>query len=258
MPWGKVDDQFYDHPKLDALGKDRLAAAGLYWIAISWCNRYLTDGFVPTDRIVKLAGTSRREALRLRDVLVTARLWDEATEGIRVHGYLEEGRNKSRAQVEAERAAARERQQEHRSKSRRDTARDFRRDSVRDGRGDFVGPDPSHTKSRPESPNSLHRGSPLSQPGARRENAHEPPDVQALRARGWPRVTEAQRRVLYEIADRHDVAGREWAADVIRRTPPDEDPLQAVMAADREWQRQQTTNRRDLAVSKPSLSTGRV
>ncbi len=65
----------------------------------------------------------------------------------------------------------------------------------------------------------------------------EPPDVQALLDRGWPAVTEAQRDVLFELADRHDQRGHEgeWAAEVIRAAPLDEDPLRALLDLDREW-----------------------
>ena len=61
-------------------------------------------------------------------------------------------------------------------------------------------------------------------------------DVQALRDRGWKRVTKAQRRVLDEVLDRHDVTGPAFAAEVIRATPADRDPLAEVMKADAAWQ----------------------
>ena len=64
-------------------------------------------------------------------------------------------------------------------------------------------------------------------------------DVQALRDRGWKRVTAKQRAVLDEVLARHDVTGPAFAAEVIRLTPADADPLDAVMAADRMWQASQ-------------------
>lgn len=73
--------------------------------------------------------------------------------------------------------------------------------------------------------------SPEENPGAR-----ERADVQALLDRGWPKVTKAQRRILDEVLERHDVTGPAFAAEVIRSTPPDADPLEAVIAADRLWQ----------------------
>jgi hypothetical protein len=61
-------------------------------------------------------------------------------------------------------------------------------------------------------------------------------DVAALLERGWRRVTPAQLAVLDEIAARHDVAGHAYAAEIIRNTDPDSDPLEAVKAADRRYQ----------------------
>jgi hypothetical protein len=65
----------------------------------------------------------------------------------------------------------------------------------------------------------------------------ETEDVAALMERGW-RVSEKQRETLYEIADRHDLTGRAWAAAIIRATPSGEDPFRAVLEADRTWQEQ--------------------
>jgi hypothetical protein len=148
MPWGKIDDQFYDHPKLDTLGSDRLACAGLYWIAISFCNRHLTDGFVPEDRMIRLADKPRREALRLASRLVDAGLWEAAEGGYRIHDFLEEGRNKSREQVEEERAGARRRQAELRARQTAMSQRDIQTQS----QGEFAAPVPSRPITRPSNP----------------------------------------------------------------------------------------------------------
>lgn len=58
-------------------------------------------------------------------------------------------------------------------------------------------------------------------------------DYDALRATGM-KLTPGRKRVLDEIADRHDVTGPAWAARIIAAHPGD--PLTAVMKADREWQ----------------------
>jgi len=110
MPWGRVDDSFYDHPKLDRLGSLRLSAIGLYWLAVSWSNRYLTDGHLPSDRVRRLGAT-----LRQAEALVAADLWHPARvqcqsedcpppedEGYRIHDFWTF--NKSRRQVTKERA----------------------------------------------------------------------------------------------------------------------------------------------------------
>lgn len=108
MPWGRVDDTLYDHPKLDRLGRDRLPALGLHLVAISWCNRWLTDGHVPDERVRRLEGTAR-----LADALVTAGLWERVEGGYQVHDFLDF--NDSRADVEARREADRDKKRAQRA-----------------------------------------------------------------------------------------------------------------------------------------------
>jgi len=84
MPWGRIDDGFYDHPKLDALGRDRLPCIGLYVLALSWSNRYLTDGDIPPDRVRRLGGTKA-----LAERLVRVGLWDQLADGYRIHDFLD-------------------------------------------------------------------------------------------------------------------------------------------------------------------------
>ena len=102
MPWGRLDDSLYDHPKLDRLGRNRLACIGLNTVAVSWCNRYLTDGALPADRVVRLGGT-----LSLADVLVEAGLWERTDDGYRIHDFLDY--NQSKEDVLAGREVARRR-----------------------------------------------------------------------------------------------------------------------------------------------------
>ena len=60
MVWFRVDDGFYDHPKLLAIPRtDRVAAAGLWTLAGSYCTRYLTDGFITDVMTRQLGGTAR-------------------------------------------------------------------------------------------------------------------------------------------------------------------------------------------------------
>lgn len=70
----KVDDGFYDHPKVRSIprGAPRKGAVTLWTLAGSWCDRYLTDGLVPSHQIGEL-GATRREA----EWLVAAQLWHE-------------------------------------------------------------------------------------------------------------------------------------------------------------------------------------
>jgi hypothetical protein len=102
MPWGRLDDGLYDHPKLDALGRSKLPAVGLWTLSISWSNRRLTDGFIPTDRVFALGATTA-----LAETLVAAGLFDRVDDGYLIHDFLTF--NDSREQVEARREADRNR-----------------------------------------------------------------------------------------------------------------------------------------------------
>lgn len=69
MTWFRVDDGFYDHPKVEALG---LATVGLWTVAGSWCAKHLTDGRISVSVIRRLGGTVRQAKS-----LVSAGLWTE-------------------------------------------------------------------------------------------------------------------------------------------------------------------------------------
>lgn len=112
MPWGRIDDSLYDHPKLDRLGTQRMAAMGLWLVAISWCNRHLTDGHLPADRIGRLGGTKVQA-----EALVVAELFDTTADGYLVHDFLLF--NPSRKDVEEERRRSRERMAQHRANTGR-------------------------------------------------------------------------------------------------------------------------------------------
>ena len=94
MPWGRVDDTFHSHPKVLGIPVDiRMAAVGLHWMAISWCNSHMTDGKVPFAAIAALGGTDEQAA-----ALVAARLWHRSGRSYRIHDFLDF--NTSRASTE--------------------------------------------------------------------------------------------------------------------------------------------------------------
>jgi len=103
MPWGKIDDSLYDHPKLDALGRLRMPCIGLWAVAISWSNRRLTDGHVPRERIRLLGGT-----IAQADALVDVGLFDRDGADYLIHDFTDF--NESRVTVMSRRTAANERQ----------------------------------------------------------------------------------------------------------------------------------------------------
>jgi 5-methylcytosine-specific restriction endonuclease McrA len=74
MPWFKVDDGFYDHPKVTALRKTAAGrqALGLWLCAGAYSSRHLLDGRVP-HACVRLFGFTPKTAKEL----VTAGLWHE-------------------------------------------------------------------------------------------------------------------------------------------------------------------------------------
>lgn len=80
MTWFKVDDSFYDHPKVfDAPD----CAVALWTRAGTWSARNLTDGFVPTGMPARLCDdpdTAVRE-------LVRRGLWTRTSGGYRFHDW---------------------------------------------------------------------------------------------------------------------------------------------------------------------------
>jgi hypothetical protein len=80
MTWFKVDDSFYDHPKVfDAPD----SAVALWTRAGTWSARNLTDGFVPSGMPARLCDdpdTAVGELLRRG-------LWKKASGGYRFHDW---------------------------------------------------------------------------------------------------------------------------------------------------------------------------
>lgn len=113
MPWVRLDDQFPDHPKIDQAGP---LAGWLFVCGLAYCNRQLTDGFIPKATMPRLSTVPN--PAKVARALVDAGLWDAVDGGWQVHDYLDF--QPSRDKVLAERAAATARQQKRRS--RRDTA----------------------------------------------------------------------------------------------------------------------------------------
>lgn len=106
MPWVRIDDHFNEHPKHARVGP---LAWGIWLAGLAYCNRNLTDGFIPRSvamtlacfevvdsegRVWKLARTNgtNSEDVDMEwviQLLVDAGLWEEVPGGYRVHDYLE-------------------------------------------------------------------------------------------------------------------------------------------------------------------------
>ena len=109
MTWFKVDDGFYDHPKVIDLP---LAAVGLWSLAGAYCARHLTDGVI-TDRQIRAIGGTRKQAA----ALVAADLWsaDDAPPSARRFAFNDWGDfQPTREEVEKKRAEEAERKRQWR------------------------------------------------------------------------------------------------------------------------------------------------
>jgi len=81
VSWAKLDDGFYDHPKVLATSN---AAIGLYCKALTYCGKHLTDGVIPAAVVTRnLVGTDAEV-----DELLRNNLWTREAETYRVINYL--------------------------------------------------------------------------------------------------------------------------------------------------------------------------
>lgn len=82
MTWFKVDDSFYDHPKVfDAPD----CAVALWLRAGTWSARNLTDGFVPTGMPARFCDDHERAVREL----LTRGLWKRARGGYQFHDWTD-------------------------------------------------------------------------------------------------------------------------------------------------------------------------
>ena len=97
MPFLNVDDNFADHPKIDALsdGAFRLHVAGL-----CYASKHKTDGFIPDHRVSRLIRTYKP---RLLVELHQARVWLPAAGGHSIHDFLDWNRSREQIEADAER-----------------------------------------------------------------------------------------------------------------------------------------------------------
>lgn len=108
MPYLNLDDNFADHPKVDALsdGAFRLHVSGL-----NYCARKLTDGVVEKHRVHRLMPVYKPSYLK---ELIDARMWMPHVDGYEIHDYLEW--NQSRQWWEDRRAAEAKRKADYRAR----------------------------------------------------------------------------------------------------------------------------------------------
>lgn len=120
MAWVKLDDHFDEHPKLAGVSNDAML---LWCCALAYCNRNLTDGFVPAAVALRLRGGSPETIQEL----VAASAWDTSEQGFSVHDYLDF--QPTRSSVFAAREAAKERMKAARLSRSRELRENFARSS---------------------------------------------------------------------------------------------------------------------------------
>lgn len=151
MPWFKIDDGFWSHPKMALLSDGAIAL----WVrAGAYCAQHLTDGAVSQAVLRRMLGGDPAHAVEL----VESGMWDAAADGWVFHDWSEY--QPTREQVLAERAAAVERKRKSRE-SRRESQRshtvthaDVTPESQRESRRESQPPDPTRPDpTRPMSSN---------------------------------------------------------------------------------------------------------
>lgn len=107
MSWAKIDDRFWMHPKVAAVGN---AGAGIFSRMLSYCGCYLTNGLVPPEAVALIVGKDRVVLQRMHDLnMVEIR----ESGSVFIRDYLDY--NPDRDKVEADREAARERMRKRRN-----------------------------------------------------------------------------------------------------------------------------------------------
>lgn len=111
MTWCKLDDSFWDHPKVIALydGEHAADAIALWTRCASWSSKHLTEGRIPRGFVRQLP-----HAVGAAE-LVRVGLWSETADGYQFNGWLE--RNPSKAAVEGDRARNAARQAQWRERN---------------------------------------------------------------------------------------------------------------------------------------------
>jgi len=123
MAWFRVDDQFHEHPKLAAAGP---LAWVMWFVGLAYCNRNLTDGFIPFNVARSLVGweflepteDGRNKIIEIDvasghdcdavtcdyviGLMLRNGLWEEARGGYQVHDYADW--QPTKADIEAERS----------------------------------------------------------------------------------------------------------------------------------------------------------
>lgn len=142
MTWFKIDDSFYDHPKVF----DASDSAVALWVrAGCWSARNLTDGVIPGRLAFRLCDDPMKAAAEL----VERGLWEQVGDDYVFHDWHDY--QPAREDVLAKREEARERMRAHRAKRAQERSPERSPERSRELQAKFAPPDP--TRPDPTSPN---------------------------------------------------------------------------------------------------------
>jgi hypothetical protein len=82
MVWLRIDDQIAHHPKFIDAGP---VASWLWLCGNTYCNKYLTDGFIRESALPMLGNVTN--AKKWAEVLVQVGLWEKVEGGYEVHDF---------------------------------------------------------------------------------------------------------------------------------------------------------------------------
>lgn len=198
MAWFKIDDGFYDNPKVKAIPRSvRMECLGLWVTAGTWASKHLTDGAIPGFMVDEFGADMSHG-----DTLVDVGLWRRTDDGFAFHDWLEY--QPSRASTLAFREKERQRKEAYRAKKAGNTGQSPDGTSS-DGGGtvpDVSGlPDP--TRPDPTRPTNKKNSSRIDDAFARAYDA-------------WPKKVEKKKSLdkFRLLTKKHDP---DWLAEQIIR-----------------------------------------
>lgn len=95
--WIKLDDQWMDHPKVIAAGRD---ARDMWLASITYCAKHLTNGYFHANLLPTLAIMAGVDVANCQDFarrLLDVCLWDATDDGYMVHDFLDYNPTKDQA-----------------------------------------------------------------------------------------------------------------------------------------------------------------
>lgn len=217
MRYMRIEENAMDHPKFIALN----AGAWRLWCeGGTYCQKHLTDGFIPSSALKGFRYYSAGALKQLLEALVPSKgpLWHRVDGGIQVHDYLDH--NESREKVLKMRGDAKERLERWKA----DQA------AKRAGAGNALPNAPRNGSSHPVRNGSKQNGTEQvgkeHQPGARVDPARRPHPLDERPVLS-PEAVEAGDRFLaaYPVKQGLKAAKRAWIA-----LNPDEDTITAIFA----------------------------